>query len=128
MAITIIAKIAATLEARRGCEASGNTEWFEKHSATLEAIEKNDLPHGSGFDMGCRIDLERSNAKAIYIDTSYHHMNEDGYYTGWSDHTLKVIPTFDGFDFTISGRNRAGIKDYLGDVFYTALAIEIVEP
>jgi hypothetical protein len=126
MAITIAAQIARTLIARNNCEASGNTEWFAKHSATLEALQ-NDLPHGSGIDMGCHIDLKRSNEKALYINTAFHHMSEHGHYDGWTDHTLKVFPTFDGFDFTISGRNRRDIKSYLSDVFYDALSVEIDE-
>ena len=125
---TIIAKISSSIIARKNCAFSRNTEWFKQHSRTLESIQLANLPCGSGVDMGSRINLDRSTDKAIYIDTAFHHMDENGCYDGWTDHTVKVFPTFDGFDLTISGRNRNDIKDYLGDLFFDALRAEFIDP
>ena len=48
-------------------------------------------------------------------------MNENGFYTEWTEHRLRVKPGFTGPILTISGKNKDDIKDYLHDVFYVAL-------
>jgi len=121
---TRIQRIAALLSAIKNCEKSGNQEWLDRHNDELDAIER-DLPSGSGFDNSSVIDRERSGPKAIYIETAFHHMNDAGYYDGWTEHTIKVTPSFDGFDLRISGRNRNDIKDYIGDTFHYALSEEV---
>jgi len=93
----------------------------------LEDIAKNYLPSGSGIDSGCAIDVDASDSRKIFIDTSYHHMNDGGYYDGWTEHRITVSPSFDGIDIKISGRDRNQIKDYLHDVFYTALTADYVD-
>ena len=118
---TLIEQISRIVEARKNCEQSNNTIWFDKHSETLERIEEEFLPHGSGIDCGCKIDLERSNIKQVYINFSFHFMDEQGCYKGWGDFTLKIVPSFSGIDMYLHGKNRDNIKDYLYDVFYTVL-------
>jgi hypothetical protein len=45
-------------------------------------------------------------------------MNETGFYEGWTEHTIRVKPSLAwGFDLSISGPDRDGIKDYIADVF-----------
>lgn len=46
------------------------------------------LPSGSGFDAGTRI--EKSSDFSVVFFTEYHHMNEMGYYDGWTKHTVKI--------------------------------------
>ena len=121
--LTLIARIHNTLEARRNCLKHENHEWVSRHEETLSGYN-SELPSGSGFDLGCAIDIDRSTSKAIYINTSYHHMNQDGFYTCWTDHVIKVVPEFSGFDFKISGPNRNSIKEYIEDVFYADLSEE----
>lgn len=120
---SLIARIHTALQARRNCIASGNEEMRNSHERTL-ANYNNLLPNGSGFNMGCIIDMDRSTDKAIYIDTEFHHMNEAGYYTRWTQHTIKVIPEFTGFDLRVSGLNHRDIKDYIADVFHHDLSLE----
>lgn len=79
--------------------------------------EVNKLPSGSGLDTGVKLDLDRSSAEKLVFDTEFHHLNENGYYDGWTQHTVTVTPSFDGFNLKISGRDRNGIKDYLYDLF-----------
>ena len=55
-----------------------NPEWFEKWSDTIERLADL-LPHGSGIDSGCQIDLDKSHAEKLVIHTSFHHMDESGY-------------------------------------------------
>lgn len=119
-------KIASVNEARKNCERNGNTEWLDRWAKTLENIEA-ELPSGSGFDSGTEFDMERSNARKLVFHTSYHHMDDGGCYDGWTDHAITIVPTFDGFDMKISGRNRNDIKKYIGDVFHETLDREWTE-
>lgn len=109
-------KLAGSIQARINCINSNNTEWKEKHEDVIMEFEKL-LPSGSGLDSGCKFDLEKSNANKIVISTSFHHLNEGGYYDGWTNHNITLTPTFGGFDIKISGRDRNMIKDYLCDTF-----------
>ena len=89
--------------------------------AAVEGIEKEceNLPSGSGLDSGVRIDLDRSKPNKIVFHTEFHHLNENGYYDGWTNHSIIVVPEFGGeFDIKITGKNRNQIKDYLYDLFY----------
>ncbi len=75
-----------------------------------------DAPSGSGFDSGTQLD-DKSTPKKLIFDTSYHHMNEAGFYIGWTDHSVIITPGFRGVDVCVTGKNYNGIKDYIGDVF-----------
>lgn len=92
--------------------------WFDKHGETIDKLMK-DSPSGSGFDSGTTI---IDHGKKLMFETSYHHMNENGFYDGWTEHTITVIPDL-VLDFTlsISGRNKRDIKDYVYEVFETWL-------
>lgn len=92
---------------------------FDECEAGLKNIEKNWLPSGSGIDSGCKIEykLKGYNLEWFAITFGYHHMNDVGYYTHWSDYKVIVKPDWDGFNFTIKGRNTNGILEYLDDTF-----------
>jgi hypothetical protein len=112
MKTKLITRIYRSLQALRSNQKINNVEWIEKWSEL-----NNYLPDGSGFDAGCEIDVENSNETKIIILFSFHHLNENGYYEGWTDHKLTCRPTFDGIDMKISGPNKNQIKDYLYDTF-----------
>lgn len=124
---TVVAEIASRMAAIANCRKSGNTEWLKRHFAIVYMIVKEYLPHGSGIDSGVTIIDANCSENQLTFATSYHHMNEDGYYDGWTEHIIRVYPAFNGIRMTISGRNRNDIKEYLHDVFYTALTAEINE-
>lgn len=114
--------LATTIDARINCERMNNQEWLIEHKFDIINFAKNFLPSGSGIDSGCQIDLDKSTGEKIVINTSYHHMNENGYYNGWTDHTIIVKSSLiHTLDITITGRNRNDIKDYLYDIFRQAL-------
>jgi hypothetical protein len=131
---TVLNALANAIVARANCAKSGNTEWHDRHSATIEHIEKEYLPSGSGFDSGTKVDLSeprgmcRSDGQTrIILTTAYHHMNENGMYDGWTEHEITVIPNLlHGYTLKISGRNRNDIKEYLHDVFTAALDAQYV--
>jgi hypothetical protein len=97
-------------------------DWEARHSARIERATKDYMPSGSGFDSGTTIDLDASTADKLVFSTSYHHMNENGFYDGWTDHDIIVTPDLaSGFKLRITGRDRNGIKDYIAETFDSAL-------
>ena len=124
----LYAEIASMMHARENCEASSNKEWYQRHTERLETIERSCLPSGSGIDNGCTIDLGRSKQNRIVLSLGFHHMNEHGYYDGWSYHDVIVTPSLEfGFDLRITGRDRNDIKNYLYDVLQVCLDATFTE-
>jgi len=127
--ITKIYQLLATkLDARARCLEKGNTEWFAHHEVAILDIMRDTAPSGSGIDNGTSIDLDKSTGNRLVFDMSFHHMDENGMYDGWTDHTIIVKPSliFD-IDVKISGRNRNNIKDYLHDEVYWWLKTTVEE-
>ena len=121
-------RIATALEARRNCEKTGNELWFDNWTDTLDkAIGQ--LPHGSGLDGKTELS-ELSTPNKLIVTAEYHCMNENGYYDGWINLTIAVIPslTFD-FELKITGRfgKYQDVKDYLYDIFNEAFNSDFIE-
>lgn len=87
----------------------------------------NVLPHGSGIDYDYTISANKKRNK-VYAQNAYHYMNECGMYDG----VLPFTVTFDiakqdikvVFHVNGAGRyrvNKAGLKEYLQDIYYEAL-------
>ena len=121
----LYSELAQAIQARKSCEQSGNTEWFDKWSSRIKTIEDL-LPHGSGFDSGTKIDLEASHADRLIFQTSFHHMDDAGFYSGWTEHTVTVTPAFIGdYHIRISGRNVNDIKEFIAEEFEYILRLDI---
>ncbi len=121
----LYARIASHVAARLNCIERDNTEWSDRHEVCINALVKEHMPSGSGFDNGTPINLEASNGEKLVFTTAYHHMNEGGYYDGWTEHTVTVTPSFmGGFSLKISGRDRNDIKDYIGESFRHSLTLD----
>ena len=125
IASSIASRIDAWLRCIKDCERPGHEhlrEWIERHKDAANELCENYMPSGSGIDSGCKIDWNRSTAERIVFNTSYHHMNDGGYYDGWTDHNVIVTASLiHGLSIRITGRNRNDIKDYLHQVFDDAL-------
>lgn len=115
--------IASAFVARENCLKSGNKEWEVRHADNVNAMVRYHLPSGSGFDAGTNFDWYKSRPDCLVFRTSYHHMNEAGYYCGWTEHVIRVRPAFDGIKIDISGENRNGIKDLIHDTFSNSLDV-----
>jgi len=116
--------IARAGDAADNCAKNGNEEWRQAWQELLEKCEEL-LPSGSGFDAGTAI--EHASAKKIVLRTSFHHMNESGFYDGWTEHVVTITPNLvTEFELKISGRNRNGVKEYIAEVFYDVLRQEVV--
>lgn len=132
---TLIQHIACLVQARKTCRArydadnanAGALEWFDRHTDRLNALARDFLAHGGGFDQGSSIDLDKSTEAKIIIETAFHHMSEHGYYNGWTNHSIVVTPSFAGFDLKVGGRNRSDIKDYIASVFDSDLSQPFIE-
>jgi len=94
-------------------------EWAEER---LDLIEREYLPSGAGINAGCKILVAESHKDRVVIQTEFHHMTEFGFYDGWTSHKVIVTPSLIyGFDLRITGRDKNGIKEYLGDLFFQTL-------
>ena len=124
MQTTMIRAIASTIDAYKRCLETGNKEWADKHRERLAQLE-HELPSGSGIDCGTKIDLDRSYIDRVTLTFSYHHMNENGFYVGWTEHTAVIRPAFDGLRIDITGRNRNDCKEYFHQVYSHALQAEV---
>jgi hypothetical protein len=92
----------------------------------LEHIESNILPSGSGIDNGCKIDLENHTAERFTIRFGYHHMDEHGYYCGWTDYRAVIRADLAyGYRIDVYGKDVNGIKDYLAELFVTVMEQEL---
>lgn len=119
--------LATAIQAKANCLKSGNEEWYDRWSVRIECLTDKHLPHGGGFDAGTNFDEDRSTANKLVFHTSFHHMNANGYYTRWTEHTLIARPSFiHDFEFSsISGINHNGIKDYLAEYFNSCLDTDV---
>jgi hypothetical protein len=101
-------------------------EWFERHRATAEALTREFMPSGSGFDIGTSLYLDESTGEKLVFAVSFHHMDSCGSYDGWTDHKVTVRPSLiHGFTVSVSGRDRNQIKDLIAESFHIALSSEL---
>lgn len=90
------------------------------------AAAEYELPSGSGFDSGSRVDLDASTPERIVITTAYHHMDEGGTYDVWTEHQVIITPSLAwGYQVRVTGRDREGIKRYIEDEFAECLDAEM---
>lgn len=115
-------QIARELQAAKICEKEYSDAAIEK----LKRLQEEYLPYGSGIDSGCEIDIEKSTPDKIVITFGFHHMDENGYYDGWTEHKAIVTPSLSWeFNLQITGKNRNYIKCYLLELFHAYLETEI---
>ena len=92
----------------------------------LQRLAREYLPSGSGFDSGCYIELDESRRDKIVIRCDFHHLNENGFYSGWTTHRAIVTPCLlFGFALRITGKDKDGIKEYIADSMHCALSAKI---
>lgn len=121
----LYAELANAIQARKHWSPDNNAERFAEWNERIKQFEDM-LPHGSGFDSGTKIDLDASHADRLVFHTSYHHMNDGGFYDGWTEHTVTVTPAFIGtFHIRISGPSRNDIKEVISQEFDVILETDV---
>ena len=115
----IYKELASTLDAYQSCKKSLNT-WQEKHAKRLEEL-LDKLPHGSGIDGSYYLNWDADPNKYIEFSCQFHLMNDNGYYDGWTDFTVRVYPhLFLDVRLVISGKfpgKYQDVKESLYDVY-----------
>lgn|SRR5690606_8853768 len=124
--------LAFKLLARETCRKIGNDEWARRHTEEAMQLARQYMPSGSGFDVGTVLDSDKSTPNRLVFHTSYHHMNDGGFYTKWTDHTITVLPSLcHGIgDMKITTGGLRGFDKnlwitYAHDVFFDALMAEV---
>jgi hypothetical protein len=124
----LYARLAELLVAMENCQRAGNDEWLQRHTDTLRKLVADRMPRGAGFDNGTTLDPARSGGNKLVFVTSFHHMDENGSYDGWSEHEVIIRPSLAfGFEIRVTGRDRAGIKDDIAETFSICLSEEVDE-
>lgn len=108
--------------AYRNCIQSGNKLWEANHLETIEEMCKL-LPHGSGIDGKFEIQIENCKDQSLWFILQFHHMDEHGSYTGWTEHNVIITPEFGTFKIKLTGRNVNGCKEYLTEMLYEYFTI-----
>jgi hypothetical protein len=123
-------EMASRIDARNRCYENGN-DWYKTHDDVIDQLIDL-LPHGSGVDANTQLLLDECKPydkpiRKIVIASSYHAMNENGYYDGWYDFKIIITPDFSGIDINIKGKfgKEQDIKDYLFDYFYYAITADV---
>ena len=117
--------IARLLDAFNRCQETNNPH-ADNHKRTILKLVENHMPSGSGVDNGTHLDFEESTPNKLVFLTDFHHMDEHGYYNGWTEHKVIVTPSLMwGFDLKITGKDRNAIKEYLADLFSDALNTQV---
>lgn len=82
-----------------------NMSVSDKSGKYIDALETlmRKMPSGSGIDSGTKLLLEESSKEKLVFQVDYHHMNENGYYCGWSTRQVVITPSLTSdfnMDFT----------------------------
>lgn len=109
-------RLAELIDWKARCDRTNNQHWAPKVQDFIDEV-MGTAPSGSGIDCGTELLEDECSPTKLVFNMSFHHMNEPGYYDGWSEHQVIIKPTFGGFDMRITGRDRNDIKDYLGEVY-----------
>lgn len=116
MSKTFSEKLSEVLDSHKG---DYGINWYlvavelENKNATDNEIDRivsilDSLPHGSGIDSSWTVTLNKS---SLLLHNSYHCMDDNGYYDGWLDFTIRVSKStlFDSsklsYDFTLEFNN-----------------------
>ena len=85
---------------------------------SLHQLVKERFPSGSGFDAGTKLHLDTATPNRYVFQADFHHMDDNGYYCGWSHHTVVVTPDMQfGFRIRVTGRDMRDIKGYIAEMF-----------
>jgi len=105
-------------------ERRDDEEWADIMMEKIDNIMKG-APSGAGIDSGTQFIPEKSSREKLVFAASFHHMNENGYYCGWTEHQVIVTQDLIGLNVRVTGKNRDDIKEYLTEVYHYWLTKEV---
>ena len=117
-------RLASSIDAFNTCVKHKNEFGKDLHESNIDVIMKS-APSGSGIDLGTRFDWDNSNRDLLILNADFHHMDEQGGYDGWTEHTIRVRASLlFGIEIRVTGINKNNIKEYLHNVYYEWLKEE----
>jgi hypothetical protein len=123
-------RIAQIFNAWEYCQNNGLGLVIPSHEKELNQVVKT-APSGSGIDNGTNFSFDESEENKLVFTFDYHHMNDDGYYIGWSSYKVVVTPSLAfGFELDITNSENEAIIDeadfdYFHEVYHSWLDSEI---
>jgi hypothetical protein len=122
-------KIANLLLAYQNCVKNKNEEWKYKHKENIENLCSLYMPHGGGFDDDTSLNILKSTPNRLRFETSYHPLNENGFYENWIDFTVIIKPSL-AFDFDIvfyglTKKQKENYLEYFVQMFCSSLDEEV---
>ena len=111
--------LAAALVAAHAWRKTVTPQYADECDKRIAALESS-LPSGSGINSGTTVEYAGPNK--IVLSCGFHHIDEHGFYDGWTYHKIIVKPTFNGhLHVRVTGRDRNLIKEHLADIYREAL-------
>lgn len=121
-------RISAAIHSSNGAERDRCLAMKNQVEDEICRLLKEYLPSGSGVDGGTTLNTGgcfragHSRLLCLALSAGFHHMDDQGSYVKWTEHTIQVIPDMvSGFTLNIGGPNYRQIKDYLFDLYGQAL-------
>lgn len=121
---TLANEFAFTILQIKNCRNSKNHEFLNIAEQRLSRLTKDFIESGPIESVYCSID--DSSLEKIVFHVTFHHMNDLGYYCGYTEHKVTIRQTFIGLCVTVSGQNKRDCKIYIADVFDNALSSQYV--
>ncbi len=113
---------------RRNFDPANSETYVINHTKKIEKIIREYLPHGCGINDGYDFDYDHSTGEKLVINSSYHCIDNNGFYVMKIPFTIIVTPSllFD-FKLKISGTfgKKKNTKEYLYNLFSESFNILI---
>jgi len=121
--VQVYQKLAREIDRKLRGNKEGHPTWAESAQLEIEKVMQR-MPSGSGIDSGTKLHPGSTGERIVFL-VEFHHMNGNGYYDGWTSHTVVITPSLQfGFSLRVTGRGRNAIKDYLAEEYDSALREE----
>ena len=101
-------------------------EYLDSKNKRVDELIDKYLPSGSGFDGKIELD-EKSTDKKIILHVEYHHMNDNGFYDGWSTFKIIITPSL-AYDYSLVVKGETVVKKYFYDGVFKNYIIDTFMP
>jgi len=124
--MTNVQMLDAAFRAMETCrDRNGISKWVNHWEEQIHSIMET-APSGSGINNGTILLQDECRDQRLVFRLGYHHMDDGGYYVGWSWHNVVVKPEFNGLNIRVTGKNVRDIKEHLHEMMYNWLTYDIL--